>query len=160
MLGEQYRTLSSSLCSFLRSPVTSSHLDPNILLNILFSSGELFTVHVNTFWCARGKKCENYVENVGSHRTYCCDWASRRLVLCARDSALGLTTDCGRKGLFVDSFKSEAQITGTYKQPVHILQRREKKIFVKGKKQMLFKSPLNSSLDNICLSQNYVVASR
>ena len=33
ILGEQYRSLSSSLCSFLHSPVTSSLLGPNILLN-------------------------------------------------------------------------------------------------------------------------------
>ena len=38
IMGEEYRTLSSSLCSFLHSPVTSSLLDPNILLNILFSN--------------------------------------------------------------------------------------------------------------------------
>jgi hypothetical protein len=31
ILGEQYRSLSSSLCSFLHSPVTSSLLGPNIL---------------------------------------------------------------------------------------------------------------------------------
>jgi len=36
ILGEQYRTLSYSLCSFLHSPVTSSLLGPNILLNTLF----------------------------------------------------------------------------------------------------------------------------
>ena len=36
--GEQYRSLSSSLCSFLHSPVTSSLLGPNILLNTLFSN--------------------------------------------------------------------------------------------------------------------------
>ena len=30
ILGEQYRSLSSSLCSFLQSPVTSSFLGPNI----------------------------------------------------------------------------------------------------------------------------------
>ena len=34
--GEQYRSLSSSLCSFLHSPVTSSFLGSNILLNTLF----------------------------------------------------------------------------------------------------------------------------
>jgi len=34
ILGEQYRSLSSSLCSFLHSPVTSSLLCPNILLSI------------------------------------------------------------------------------------------------------------------------------
>jgi len=38
ILGEEYRSLSSSVCSFLRSPVTSSLLDPNILLNTLFSN--------------------------------------------------------------------------------------------------------------------------
>ena len=38
IFGEQYRSLSSSLCSFLHSPVTSSLLGPNILLNTLFSN--------------------------------------------------------------------------------------------------------------------------
>ena len=38
ILGEGYRTLSSSLCSFLHSPVTSSLLGPNIFLKILFSN--------------------------------------------------------------------------------------------------------------------------
>ena len=36
--GEECRPLSSSLCSFLYSPVTSSLLDPNTLLNTLFSN--------------------------------------------------------------------------------------------------------------------------
>ena len=35
---ELYRSLSSSLCSFLHCPVTSSLLDPNILLITLFSN--------------------------------------------------------------------------------------------------------------------------
>ena len=35
--GEEYRSLSSSLCSFLRSRVTSSLLGPNTLLSTLFS---------------------------------------------------------------------------------------------------------------------------
>jgi len=38
ILGEEYRSLSSSLFSFLHSSVTSSLLGPNILLNILFSN--------------------------------------------------------------------------------------------------------------------------
>jgi len=38
ILGEEYRSLSSSLCSFLHSPFTSSLLGPNILLNTLFSN--------------------------------------------------------------------------------------------------------------------------
>ena len=37
ILGEKYRS-SSLLCSFLHSPVTSSLLGPNILLNTLFSN--------------------------------------------------------------------------------------------------------------------------
>ena len=38
MLGREYRSLSSSLCSFLHSPATSSLLGSNILLNALFSN--------------------------------------------------------------------------------------------------------------------------
>ena len=38
ILGEQYRSLSSSLYSFLQSPVTSSLLGPNSRLSILFSN--------------------------------------------------------------------------------------------------------------------------
>jgi len=38
ILGEEYRSLSSSLCSYLHSLVTSSLLSPNILLNTLLSN--------------------------------------------------------------------------------------------------------------------------
>ena len=38
ILGEQYRSLSSSLCSFLQSPVPSFLLGPNTLLKTLFSN--------------------------------------------------------------------------------------------------------------------------
>src|SRR5215471_11386544 len=38
ILGEKYRFFSSSLCNFLHSPVTSSLLGPNTLLNTLFSN--------------------------------------------------------------------------------------------------------------------------
>ena len=38
ILAEEHRTLSSSLCSFLHSPVTSRLLDPNIILGTLFSN--------------------------------------------------------------------------------------------------------------------------
>jgi phosphate starvation-inducible membrane PsiE len=37
-LDEVYRSLSSSLCNFLHSPLTSSLLGPNIFLNTLFSN--------------------------------------------------------------------------------------------------------------------------
>ena len=38
IMGKKYRSFSSSLCSFLYSPVTSSLLGPNTLLNTLFSN--------------------------------------------------------------------------------------------------------------------------
>ena len=38
IFGEEYRSLSSSSCSFLHSPVISFLLSPNILLNTLFSN--------------------------------------------------------------------------------------------------------------------------
>ena len=38
ILGEEYRPFSSSLCNLLHSPVTSSLLGPNILLNTIFSN--------------------------------------------------------------------------------------------------------------------------
>ena len=37
MFGEQYKSLSFSLCCFLHSPVTSSLLGPNTLLHTVFS---------------------------------------------------------------------------------------------------------------------------
>jgi hypothetical protein len=36
ILGEEYRSLSSSLCSFLHYPIPSSLLGPNIFVNVLF----------------------------------------------------------------------------------------------------------------------------
>ena len=38
ILGEEYRSFSSSLCNLLRSPITSFLLGPNILLNTIFSN--------------------------------------------------------------------------------------------------------------------------
>jgi hypothetical protein len=38
IFGEEYRSLSSPLCTFLHSPVTSSLLGSNILLSTLFSN--------------------------------------------------------------------------------------------------------------------------
>ena len=38
ILGEEYKSFSSSLCNLLHSPVTSSLLGPNILLNTVFAN--------------------------------------------------------------------------------------------------------------------------
>ena len=38
ILSEEYKSFSSSLCNYLHSPVTSSLLGPNILLNTMFSN--------------------------------------------------------------------------------------------------------------------------
>jgi hypothetical protein len=38
IFGDEYRSLSSCLCSLLHTPVTSSHLGPNIFLSTLFSN--------------------------------------------------------------------------------------------------------------------------
>ena len=38
ILGEEYKSFSSSSCNLLHSPVTSSLLGPNILLNTMFSN--------------------------------------------------------------------------------------------------------------------------
>ena len=38
ILGEEYKSFSSSLCNLLHFPVTSSLLGPNILLNTMFSN--------------------------------------------------------------------------------------------------------------------------
>ena len=38
ILGEEYKSFSSSLCNLLHSPVTPSLLGPNILLNTIFSN--------------------------------------------------------------------------------------------------------------------------
>jgi hypothetical protein len=45
-LGEQYRSLSSSLWSFLRSPVIPSLLGPHTHLNTLFSNTFSLVTHI------------------------------------------------------------------------------------------------------------------
>ena len=52
-LGEEYRSFSSPLCNLLHSPVTSSLLGPNILLNTIFSNKE---PHVNGMNLQKTKK--------------------------------------------------------------------------------------------------------
>ena len=52
ILGEEYRSLSSSLCSLLHSPVTSSLLGPNNLLNTIFSNTLSFLSSLNVSYQA------------------------------------------------------------------------------------------------------------
>ena len=47
ILGEGYRSFRSSLCNLLHSPVTSSLLGPNILLNTIFSNTVSFLSSLN-----------------------------------------------------------------------------------------------------------------
>ena len=47
ILGEEYRSFSSSLCNLLHSPVTSSLLVPNILLNTIFLNTLSFLSSLN-----------------------------------------------------------------------------------------------------------------
>jgi hypothetical protein len=48
IFGEQYRALSSSLCSLLHSPVTSALLGPHILLSTLFPNTLSLCSYLNT----------------------------------------------------------------------------------------------------------------
>jgi hypothetical protein len=48
MLGKEYNLWSSSLCSFLQTPVTSSLFGPNILLSTLLPNAlNIFEFHRN-----------------------------------------------------------------------------------------------------------------
>ena len=49
ILGEEYKSFSSSLCNLLHSPVTSSLLGPNILLNTIFSNSARLLEFVNKY---------------------------------------------------------------------------------------------------------------
>jgi hypothetical protein len=68
-LGEEYRSLSSSLFSFLHSPVTSSLLGPNILFNNLIDF--IKKVNINTAFSSFIVK--HYKGLVLSLCTYYCD---------------------------------------------------------------------------------------
>ena len=50
ILGEAYRSFSSSLCNLLHSPVPLSLLGPNILLNTLFSNTLSFLFSRMDYW--------------------------------------------------------------------------------------------------------------
>ena len=49
ILGEGYKSFSYSLCNLLHSPVTSSLLGPNILLNTMFSNTLSFLSSLNAW---------------------------------------------------------------------------------------------------------------
>jgi len=59
-LGEEYKSFSSSVCSLLHSPVTSSLLVPNILLNTIFSNTLSFLSSLNV---SEGGKLEVIIKN-------------------------------------------------------------------------------------------------
>jgi hypothetical protein len=66
IIGEQYRSFSSSLCSFVHSPVTSSLLGPNIyiwlLVLMLYFVIRLLSPHIKT-------QGLNWIINIVSHYT-------------------------------------------------------------------------------------------
>jgi hypothetical protein len=58
MLGEEYKLWSSSLCSFLQPPVTSSLSCPYILLSTLFPNTlSLRAIYLQQFKNQRSKTC-------------------------------------------------------------------------------------------------------
>ena len=63
ILGEQYRSLSSSVCSFLHSPVTSSLLGANILYIVLYTL---------IFWIANCKTKDSAPNNSKHFLTSIC----------------------------------------------------------------------------------------
>jgi hypothetical protein len=56
IMSERYRSLSSSLCSFLHSSVTSSLLGPNILLNASWFKSKQYQM-VSCYWITTWKRC-------------------------------------------------------------------------------------------------------
>ena len=50
ILGEQYKSFSSSLCNLLHSPITSSLLGPNILLNAMSNISILYDQFTQCDW--------------------------------------------------------------------------------------------------------------
>jgi hypothetical protein len=85
-VSEVYRWLSSSLCSFLYSPVTSSLLCPNILLSTLFSNtlGLRSSLNVNDKvshpYKTTGKNMAlctfilNFLDNKLEDKRFCTEW--------------------------------------------------------------------------------------
>ena len=71
MLGEEYRSLSSSLCSFVHSLVTPSLLRPNILLSTIFSNALSLSSCLNVR--DQAAPCLNAKKGIGgTYSTYRC----------------------------------------------------------------------------------------
>ena len=80
IFGEKYRALSSSLCSFLHSPVTLSLIDPHILLSTLFSKHLQPTLFCQCEWPSltpiqdnRQNCCYVYLNKLKDKR-FCTEW--------------------------------------------------------------------------------------
>jgi hypothetical protein len=60
IMGEQYRSLSSSVCSFLHCPVTSSLLGPNLLQSVFINPVNRIwrrPVRIPSFVCGKASAC-------------------------------------------------------------------------------------------------------
>ena len=86
ILGEEYKSFSSSLCNVVHSPVTSSLLGPNILLNTMFSNTLSFPSSRNVSdqvshpHKATGKIIVIYIlifkflDNILEDKSFCTEW--------------------------------------------------------------------------------------
>ena len=71
ILGEQYRSLSYSLCNFLHSPVTSSLLRPNILNTLFSNTLSLCSSPIDVQYFKRKlKRTGDVLRNTFSHFAY------------------------------------------------------------------------------------------
>jgi hypothetical protein len=87
ILGEQYRSLSSSLCSFLYSLVTSSFLGPNILLDTLsqitsaYVPPSIWATKFHTHKKQQATTCLSIIYKAVITRTTCLDTQSSAFYL-------------------------------------------------------------------------------